>query len=226
MVINWINVLKGIGIILVVLGHLLVKDYPYVKPYIYMVHMPLFFIISGYLFKPDSNFRSYFIKKFFAFGIPYLSFLFILFFIPSIFLEVRNVQLTFKSFLNVILHAGIGGRYLGGFATVFWFITVLFTTQQIMNFIFNKFNKKIILIIVAGCLILAYLNSVFFPKFWLPLNMNVVAMSLPIFFIGYKFKAYENSPFLVHISILLSILGSLLIAFGIDKFFYMKLGFY
>lgn len=79
MVINWINALKGIGIILVVLGHLLAKDYPFVTPYIYMFHMPLFFFISGYLFKPDLNFRSYFIKKFFSFGIPYLSFLFILF---------------------------------------------------------------------------------------------------------------------------------------------------
>lgn len=44
---GWIDCMKGIGIILVVLGHIY-KD-NLVNIWVYSFHMPLFFIISGYL---------------------------------------------------------------------------------------------------------------------------------------------------------------------------------
>ena len=40
----WIDIVKGIGIISVVVGHI------FYTPYIYAFHMPLFFIIGGFLF--------------------------------------------------------------------------------------------------------------------------------------------------------------------------------
>ena len=43
----WIDCMKGIGILLVVLGHIY-KD-NYMGQWIYSFHMPLFFILSGYL---------------------------------------------------------------------------------------------------------------------------------------------------------------------------------
>lgn len=49
---NWIDWSKSIGIYLVVLGHctFLYKD---IEGFIYTFHMPLFFMISGYLYKDD-----------------------------------------------------------------------------------------------------------------------------------------------------------------------------
>ncbi len=44
---QYIDVLKGIAIILVLIGHRSVNEY--VTVFIYMFHMPLFFFISGYL---------------------------------------------------------------------------------------------------------------------------------------------------------------------------------
>lgn len=44
-----IDIAKGIGIISVVLGHLLGEG-QYLRDFIYAFHMPLFFIISGFLF--------------------------------------------------------------------------------------------------------------------------------------------------------------------------------
>ena len=43
-----IDIAKGIGIILMVVGHSSVPDY--IRHYIYIYHMPLFFIVAGYLF--------------------------------------------------------------------------------------------------------------------------------------------------------------------------------
>lgn len=45
------DILKGIGILLVVLGHTGISGLPYT--YIYAFHMPLFFIVSGFFYKPQ-----------------------------------------------------------------------------------------------------------------------------------------------------------------------------
>lgn len=48
---NYIDIAKGIGIILVILGHSGVNSE--IKDFIYGFHMPLFFVISGYLYNVD-----------------------------------------------------------------------------------------------------------------------------------------------------------------------------
>ena len=52
--INWIDIAKGITIILVIIGHLNVKWFPkldIVINEIYTFHMPLFFMLSGLTLK-------------------------------------------------------------------------------------------------------------------------------------------------------------------------------
>lgn len=55
--IHWIDVLKGIGILLVIMGHTF-KDSP-VYFWIYSFHMPLFFLISGFLIEPRQEVGTY-----------------------------------------------------------------------------------------------------------------------------------------------------------------------
>jgi fucose 4-O-acetylase-like acetyltransferase len=47
----WIDVCRGIGILLVVLGHC---D-PFFNKYIYGFHMPLFFLLSGWLYNKQKS---------------------------------------------------------------------------------------------------------------------------------------------------------------------------
>lgn len=47
--IDSLDILKGIGIILVVVGHM-IGNQLYIRPWIYAFHMPLFFMVSGYCF--------------------------------------------------------------------------------------------------------------------------------------------------------------------------------
>ena len=57
-----VSISKGIGIILMVIGHIFVcYDYKFVHNFIYAFHMPLFFIISGYCFSERhlDNFGRY-----------------------------------------------------------------------------------------------------------------------------------------------------------------------
>jgi fucose 4-O-acetylase-like acetyltransferase len=54
---EWILIAKGIGIFLVVVGHFYPETSPdywtQIKKVIYSFHMPLFFILSGYLYTHD-----------------------------------------------------------------------------------------------------------------------------------------------------------------------------
>lgn len=54
--VEWVDVAKGIGIILVVLGHNQSPDY--IIKFIYSFHMPLFFFLSGYLTNPSKYQRT------------------------------------------------------------------------------------------------------------------------------------------------------------------------
>lgn len=73
--IDWIDIAKGIGIILVVMGHLAAEDQD-LKRFIYCFHMPLFFFISGIVFNiKNIKFKKFFIKKFKSVYLPYAVFL-------------------------------------------------------------------------------------------------------------------------------------------------------
>lgn len=64
---NWIDWSKAILIWLMVLGHAGLSGVP--REFVYAFHMPAFFIISGYLYKPHNCLRT--LK---SFGIPILFF--------------------------------------------------------------------------------------------------------------------------------------------------------
>lgn len=51
------DMMKGIGIILVIIGHL-AHGFGWLVPAIYTFHMPLFFILSGYFYKEKKNYRT------------------------------------------------------------------------------------------------------------------------------------------------------------------------
>lgn len=58
----WIDACKGIGILLVVLGHV-TDSGGLLNRSIYLFHMPLFFFLSGYLHTVQADFRDFFRKK-------------------------------------------------------------------------------------------------------------------------------------------------------------------
>ncbi len=56
---DWVLIAKGIGIILVVVGHFIPASSPgywlSFRQFIYSFHMPLFFLLSGYLYNPGKH---------------------------------------------------------------------------------------------------------------------------------------------------------------------------
>ena len=53
--IDWLDISKGIAIILVVVGHISSLPWEPYRKIIFSVHMPLFFIVAGYTTKMGLN---------------------------------------------------------------------------------------------------------------------------------------------------------------------------
>lgn len=174
---DFIDVLKGIGILLVVAGHIFPPPF---RNIIFIFHMPLFFLIGGFLFKPSANFKHFFNKKFRQLIIPYIGFLLILYPVQHIYLES---ELTLK----LVIAPFIGGIALKGWTGVFWFVTCFFITQQLFNILVIRYSEKLLFIVLVSFLI-SLINSEFFNFFWLPFNTNVSLAALPYFFIGYVLR--------------------------------------
>lgn len=75
-----------------------------------------------------------------------------------------------------------------GLYGVFWFLTCLFATQQVVNWLLVRCGLTIALAVGFCGLLLSYANSIFFPWFGLPLDLNVCAAAMPFFLTGYLWR--------------------------------------
>lgn len=178
----WIDVLKGIGIVTVVAGHV----GGILSPEFGLMRMPLFLFVAGFLFKVQADQKAYLFKKFVHLLVPYICFLFLLY-TPQAFMSVLHGH---ETILDAIKKAILGGPLLEGRAGVFWFVTCLFATQQLLNVLLNAYSEKTVLVIMAVLLSLSYVNSELYPQFWLPWSLNNVLAGAPLFFLGYMFRKY------------------------------------
>ncbi|WP_417860050.1 acyltransferase family protein [Winogradskyella sediminis] len=198
-----ITIAKALVITSVVLGHvleaLLIKGDGniFIEGWyksIYLFHMPFYFILSGFLFKGAQPKKKYLIKKCKHLLIPYATWLLIFNIkaIASLFFNlvqgnlVGDKALFYKQHFISQLY---GGMEVHGVQMILWFPMCLFFTQQLANYLLNQFEKKnSIILVIALTYLLSYINQYFFPSFYLPLAINVVCGSLPLFFLGYYIK--------------------------------------
>lgn len=131
---NCIDIAKGIGIVFVVWGH--VNSMP-LKNIIYIYHMPLFFILSGFCVNFDMNFLSFVKKKINAYVIPY----FVYFFYILILFIILYILLNKLSDIY-ILPSIIVKPY--GVVGALWFLISLFVIQILYYFINLKIKSNIL----------------------------------------------------------------------------------
>ncbi len=225
------DIAKGIAIYLVVLGHL---DTGLKGQIIYLFHMPFFFIISGYFHKLDPQEGRYLRKKAIALLIPYFVYLLILK-LPSMttfynqFVQQPSVEVI-VSFAKYIVKLILGGDMLTGTVGVFWFVTCLFITQQVFNFVALRVqNTQKILAVAAALYGLSFIDQISPIHLGLPWAANIACCAFLFYAIGsvyghYIFKAHNK--LLVLSAIGISVFSILLIVSGADLSFNMKQAYY
>ena len=212
---EWVDIAKGIGIILVVFGHSLFnilgsEHVDLVIPTItsiYLFHMPLFLFINGFLFKKDDKVLESSIYQFTRLVIPFLCY----FALATLILIATNQldKITISDFIKYLWN---GRRFVEDMGhlhlTPMWYLLCLFNTRILYNFIIVKYNKWVVNAIIVICLLLAYTNSMYYPSFTLPFCLHMVAFAIVIFHLGNLYKRYDtkNANWLIIIIGMLAIL--------------------
>lgn len=182
-----VDIVKTIGIIAVVLGHI---ANPY-SQYIFSWHMPLFFFIAGYLCK-DHNENSLY-SKILTEGKKYLS-IFISFNILGIIVaNVRNYFLgrsilTLNDIMiNTFLYTNSGEIVHYGF--VLWFIPALFWAKSFFK-ILRK--NKITYILYIGIILLSLFSKIDFNNY---LGLKTGLEASVYLFMGYLYRNFYTNDY-------------------------------
>ena len=187
---EWIDKAKGIGIILVILGHTICP--PNIKFWLYSFHMPLFFFLSGYVFKIKTPiFLDFLIIKIRTLLIP----AFILGGIGIIYSLIEGLIFDSQSSINFIQKIwGIFIQMRGFYEFSFgpWFVICLFTIQ-IMMFFLIKYIKSDKLMLVLGVLgsILGYVYCTRI-GIVLPWAVDCALIGILFFIAGYLLNKHED----------------------------------
>lgn len=202
--IRYMDILKGLAIIMVVMGHCDAKG----GKLIYLFHMPLFFFISGYFYNEKYSPKILIKKRIKSLYLPFIKYEIIFLVFHNIFykLNLYNLQSSSpvsKYSLNDILinliHIGLfdGTEML---LSPFWFLACLFIVTIIFCMILNITNKLklkeivtalivIILLMLGELLTKMNINIVVSPFCKEIFNVSLVALFF--FYIGFIYKKCE-----------------------------------
>lgn len=183
---NWIDICRGIGIILVLLGH---NNPPFIK-YIFGFHMPFFFLLSGLLFSESAVRDNYYyiklIKRYIC-TYYFLALLNLILHIVNILIVTRNPE--YISISEII-------RWLKGIVLVdvdnmpncgqLWFLPCLALSLFVFKYI-RKINKT-----EYKCLIIILLIIIthFLQDSILPFRLHTIPIAVIFLEIGFIINKY------------------------------------
>ncbi|MFF2483225.1 acyltransferase family protein [Paenibacillus sp. NPDC058071] len=178
---KWIDVARGVSIVLVVMGH---AGNDVINHYLGWFRMPLFFLVSGLLFKEVAAeaYGKWAWKRIKFFMIPYAAYGVTIALLVAV--RLRDPL----SIPQDLLLLAYGGTVLGGWYGVFWFITCLLAVHLLMGYL-SRFSLKKAAAAVAVCYAAAHAISMTPAREWdIPWNIDVALMAIVFFFLGYAGK--------------------------------------
>lgn len=176
---TWVDVARGYGILAIMASHI-ITGYPLSK-WLFTFHVPLFFYLSGYLFREGKPFASFCKGKWKKLMIPYFALAGCVV-IPETLIEYGTVNFwgnVGRMLLEVLVQRRLWSL---------WFLPALFLTELTGYWLIRWFPRKGVLAL-AGLLLAALgigYASVGGPI--LPWNLDAVLPMLPFFLAGYLQK--------------------------------------
>ena len=211
-----IDVLKGIGIISVVLGHAMNTDnfsapiIEMIRRFVYTYHLAIFFFCTGYLLKITTykDIIKRFLKQYKMFILICLnSFLFL----PLWIKENMIVNCNIKS-ICVIVKNVLFFRQDGFYVGAMWFVPFMAVTVLMYSVIYllfynnyrNGFYVIVIILGVIGLLMVPYKGIGGYYK-WIAMLM------IPIMTLGKVYKKYENQLDAINVYIIVPVVSLILV---------------
>ena len=188
-----IDTVKGIGIFLVVFGHLNLQEPA--QTIIYSFHIPLFFVVSGLLFRRE-NFRGgkeFLVRRLRSLIIPYLLFALATL---AFYIGVQFLKTGFNDEFVQFAGKYITQVFIAQYSMVYgpnipmWFVPCLFLTECIYFYISSISNKAMRCILVVIIVAFGWFTQSSFCR-WdfsvLPWNFSGACFALGFYAIGNMF---------------------------------------
>ena len=200
--IGWVDAAKGIGILLVVLGHNQINSIaPGLHDTIYSFHMPLFFILAGMFLKPEQSFLTLLKRRFFSTLRPYLLVLGIIYGLTFLFTKAATVVVLTRLFKALFYALP---NYFDTWMPL-WFLPHLFLvslfTWLIIRLVYRHIGPIWLRVIFLGgmlfCGVLALtffakINFMLFGKLeikgMLPWSADLLLLTSAFFLMGYELR--------------------------------------
>lgn len=219
--IGWVDIYKGICIMLMVSGH---AGSP-LNTYIYLFHMPAFMLLSGYTYN-GSNYRyiEYIKHKLISFIVPFciINILYILFYVILQYLGLYHylqVGIPIDFFLRIKYF--FLNMSTPDFAGATWFILVLFTIEVIFESIsrlckmISNEKNNVILALTVGLLGWLFINK----KIILPYLIDLSMYGCIFYSLGVLLRRYNILESKIDHKLMIIFSSLLTVFFGSFYFF-------
>ena len=205
--IAYLDVAKGIGILLVVLAHNYVRiSVPELGKFIFSFHMPFFFMLSGMLFRPDYPLLVLFKRRFTTLMRPYIAAIVLLYSVYFFYTDIKWMTLLRR--LVRSLYAS--GNYIEW--AQLWFLPHLFLLNVFAGVLFLLVYGRIKwlwlrTLFLAGML---WAGVAFLPIYYmkevtiagqtilldgLPASMDLLLITATYFLVGYELRSRVSERF-------------------------------
>lgn len=198
--IAWIDFVRAVGIIMIIMVHSLAGEYSesYLDKLLFAVNVPVFFVLSGYLYKEKKVIMV--IKSgFFNLLLPY-------FFSVLVIAAVEQLYQIFPSWINEFSSSDFMKAAFYGLGTptllpnnvtipaigAIWFLLAMFCGNILFTLaikISKKSNKKYTLEFLVLVMIVIGFWSGTYIKF--PWSLNAALVSQCFYYVGYMIKKYQ-----------------------------------
>lgn len=183
--IGWIDIAKGFAIIFVFFGHTISTPIVF-SEFIYLFHMPLFFVLSGYCFSRKSSFKEFVKGKAKSLILP----VFTLGLTGSVAVAVamkivKDDEIEWlKLLLNPIIQYG-NNDLLWYLPTLFVAFIVFYLLSRLLE------NHPVFLALISFALAFITYFTVKGVNVTLPWHIDTACIALPFLTVGYLFRKYN-----------------------------------
>lgn len=186
---DWIDVARGIGILAVVVGHVWTRGG--LRDAMYSFHMPLFFLLSGLLAKPQPA-GAFTLRQLSGQMRPYFAFLLSLLLVDWAVETGKGGRPIFHDWPSDLVPVLLGGTWLKGPFTIFWFVPCLMVARILYNLSLSRWPdpaERAWWGIAALMACVAYAAGL--ATDMSPLGLLSVPMAFVLLWIGHRWSAVD-----------------------------------